>query len=122
MTTLFKGRPLGPLPWESTEKPALQYCQQALGLIQEVGDTRGEAGTWDSIGVVYHHLGRYTEAVAAYERALGTWTIRTLSRSGRGSAMATRARQRTYVQPVPLGGLPLRAGAARTPGNSVKAG
>jgi tetratricopeptide (TPR) repeat protein len=45
-------------------------CEQALGLQQELGHRRGEAATWDSLGVAHHHLGRYADAVACYHQAL----------------------------------------------------
>ena len=55
--------------WATTRR-ALEYCEQALGLAQEVGYRQGEADTWDSLGFAYHHLGRHTDAVAAYQQAL----------------------------------------------------
>src|SRR5262249_4440139 len=49
---------------------ALSYCQQALLRLQELGDSRGQADTWDSLGYAHHHLGHHTEAVSCYQHAL----------------------------------------------------
>jgi tetratricopeptide (TPR) repeat protein len=42
-------------------------------LQREVGHRLGEADTWDSLGVAYHHLGRHVDAIAAYQRALALY-------------------------------------------------
>ncbi|MEU2339877.1 tetratricopeptide repeat protein, partial [Streptomyces sp. NPDC013172] len=49
---------------------ALDHCQQALALQQELGDDSSAADTWDSIGLALHHLGRYDEAVTSFRNAL----------------------------------------------------
>jgi tetratricopeptide (TPR) repeat protein len=38
-----------------------------------LGDQRGAAHTWDSLAFAYHHLGRYSEAMACYSRAIGLY-------------------------------------------------
>ncbi|WP_406079226.1 tetratricopeptide repeat protein [Micromonospora sp. NBC_00858] len=48
----------------------MAYCEQALELLQQLGDRAGEAATWDSLGFAHHHLGQYGEAVECYERTL----------------------------------------------------
>jgi tetratricopeptide (TPR) repeat protein len=48
---------------------ALDYCQQALVVHQELGDAQGEANAWDSIAFAHAHLGHYDEAIAGYERS-----------------------------------------------------
>jgi tetratricopeptide (TPR) repeat protein/transcriptional regulator with XRE-family HTH domain len=44
-------------------------CQQALDLCREIGYSPGEAGTWDTLGVVWQGLGEHAEAVACYLQA-----------------------------------------------------
>jgi len=48
---------------------ALTCCQQALTMLQELGNRFIEAATWDSLGYV-HHLGRRDQAVSCYQHAL----------------------------------------------------
>jgi tetratricopeptide (TPR) repeat protein len=49
---------------------ALERCQQALTLLEELGDLRGQAGTWDSVGYAQHHFDDYDAALVSYDRAL----------------------------------------------------
>jgi tetratricopeptide (TPR) repeat protein len=48
---------------------ALTYCQQALIILQELGNRFIEAATWDSLGYA-HHLGHHDQAVSCYQHAL----------------------------------------------------
>ena len=43
--------------------------QQALDLCREIGYSPGEAGTWDTLGLICQRLGNHAEAVACYRRA-----------------------------------------------------
>jgi tetratricopeptide (TPR) repeat protein/transcriptional regulator with XRE-family HTH domain len=50
---------------------ALEQCRRALALYGDVDDSASEvAGTWDSLGLVYHRLGDFQAAAAAYQRAI----------------------------------------------------
>jgi tetratricopeptide (TPR) repeat protein len=49
---------------------ALSCCQQALAVLEEVGDRLAQAETWDSLGYAHHGLGHQAEAVACYGRAI----------------------------------------------------
>src|SRR5262249_47967435 len=49
---------------------ALTACQQALPLLQELGDRDGQAATWDTIGYAHHHLGHHAQALTSYQHAL----------------------------------------------------
>ena len=49
---------------------ALDYCEQALSLLREVGDVRGEASTLNNIGMVWQNLGHYAKALDFYEQTL----------------------------------------------------
>jgi tetratricopeptide (TPR) repeat protein/transcriptional regulator with XRE-family HTH domain len=43
--------------------------QQALDLCRDIGYSPGEAGTWDTLGLVSQRVGEHAEAVACYLRA-----------------------------------------------------
>jgi transcriptional regulator with XRE-family HTH domain len=49
---------------------ARDRCLEAIELCRALGYIPGEAGTCDTLGVVYHRLGEYAEAVRCYSRAL----------------------------------------------------
>jgi hypothetical protein len=50
--------------------PARDRCLEAISLCRSLGYTPGEAGTWDTLGYVYQHLGDYAEAVRCFRTAL----------------------------------------------------
>jgi tetratricopeptide (TPR) repeat protein len=50
-------------------RQALASCQEALTVVEEIGDRRGEADTLDSLGYIHHQLGHYQHAVDCYQRA-----------------------------------------------------
>jgi tetratricopeptide (TPR) repeat protein len=52
---------------------ALAACQRALALYEELGDRIWQAAVLDSLGLVYHRLGRYAEAGDCYHRALSLY-------------------------------------------------
>jgi DNA-binding SARP family transcriptional activator/tetratricopeptide (TPR) repeat protein len=54
---------------------ALDYCQQALVVHQELGDVHGEANAWDSIAFAHAQLGNHDEAIAGYRHALELHTV-----------------------------------------------
>jgi tetratricopeptide (TPR) repeat protein len=49
---------------------ALDYCARALRLHQRLGDRRGAADTWDSIGYANQGLARYGAATHCFRRAV----------------------------------------------------
>lgn len=49
---------------------ALPYCQQALGLLRDLGDRPGEAAILDSLGYIYRRLGDYQHALDHHQQAL----------------------------------------------------
>jgi CHAT domain-containing protein/Tfp pilus assembly protein PilF len=51
---------------------ALEKCQVALLLYQEVGDQAGEAMALNSIGMIYDSLSNYAQALAYFQQALVT--------------------------------------------------
>ncbi len=53
-------------PWLTRARAC---CLQAIELCQAIGYSPGEAGTWDTLGVVLHRLGRPDEAVPCFLRA-----------------------------------------------------
>jgi len=55
--------------------PALVHCEQALALLEELGDRDGQADTWDSLGYAYHHLGDHARAAGSYQRALDLYRL-----------------------------------------------
>jgi tetratricopeptide (TPR) repeat protein/transcriptional regulator with XRE-family HTH domain len=49
---------------------ARAFCLQAIELCQAIGYTPGEAGTWDTLGVVLQRLGLHGDAVPCFLRAV----------------------------------------------------
>jgi tetratricopeptide (TPR) repeat protein len=49
---------------------ALELCEQALSLTQEVGDRTGEAATLNNMALVYQVMGQPKRALVLYEQAL----------------------------------------------------
>ena len=51
---------------------ALEYCEQALNVyrLMDGGDPLNEAATWDSVGYIQLHLGRYEQAIASLHTAV----------------------------------------------------
>jgi tetratricopeptide (TPR) repeat protein/transcriptional regulator with XRE-family HTH domain len=49
---------------------ALSYCQQAVALSQQIGNTHGQPAGLDSLAYVCWHLGRHAEAADCYRRAI----------------------------------------------------
>lgn len=48
----------------------LTSCQEALNLNRELGELFGEAGSLNSLGYAYHHLGRYDKAITHYQQSI----------------------------------------------------
>ena len=46
------------------------FCLKAIELCQAIGYSPGEAGTWDTLGVVLQRLGTHDEAVPCFLRAV----------------------------------------------------
>jgi DNA-binding SARP family transcriptional activator/tetratricopeptide (TPR) repeat protein len=51
-------------------RQALRFCQEALTMHRELGDTHSEPATLDSLAYAHRHLGNYAEAAACYRRAV----------------------------------------------------
>jgi tetratricopeptide (TPR) repeat protein len=51
-------------------KKAIKYYEQALEIIREIGDRRGEGNILGNLGNVYSHLGQVEKAIEHYEQAL----------------------------------------------------
>ena len=49
---------------------ARAFCMKAIELCQAIGYSPGEAGTWDTLGVVLQRLGSHDEAVPCFLRAV----------------------------------------------------
>ncbi len=49
---------------------ARDRCLEAISLCRSIGYAPGEAGTWDTLGYVYQHLGECPEAVRCFGHAL----------------------------------------------------
>jgi tetratricopeptide (TPR) repeat protein len=60
--------------WNSVQlgdlSEARAFCRQAIELCQAIGYSPGEAGTWDTLGVVLQRLGAHDEAVPCFLRAV----------------------------------------------------
>ncbi|MFD6531036.1 ATP-binding protein [Streptomyces sp. NPDC060184] len=52
---------------------AIAMCQEALPILQQKGNHRNEAATWDSIGYARQHLGDLDTAIADYRCALALY-------------------------------------------------
>jgi tetratricopeptide (TPR) repeat protein len=48
----------------------LEYYQQALAIIRQIGDRSGVGTTLNNIGLVYNYLGQYPKALDYYQQAL----------------------------------------------------
>ena len=53
---------------------ALQHYNKALGLLEELGDTKGTAYCRNNIGNLYNELGDHAQALEYFNRALATFT------------------------------------------------
>ncbi len=51
-------------------RPALASCEEALRLLEELGDRYGQAATSDSLGYVHDRLGNHDEALTWYRHSL----------------------------------------------------
>ncbi|MGJ5634882.1 CHAT domain-containing protein, partial [Nostoc sp. CALU 1950] len=49
---------------------ALEFYQQALAIIKEIGDRSGESTTLNNIGAIYDSLGQYPKALEYFQQAL----------------------------------------------------
>lgn len=49
---------------------ARDRCLEAIELCRSLGYVPGEAGTWDTLGIVYQHLRQYASAVDCFSRAM----------------------------------------------------
>ena len=49
---------------------AKEYLTKALEIQIEIGDTKGEATSYGSLGIVYQSVGKYDEAREHHEKAL----------------------------------------------------
>jgi tetratricopeptide (TPR) repeat protein len=49
---------------------ARAFCLQAIELCQSIGYSPGEAGTWDTLGVVLQRLGEHGDALPCFLRAV----------------------------------------------------
>jgi tetratricopeptide (TPR) repeat protein len=49
---------------------ARAFCLQAIELCRSIGYSPGEAGTWDTLGVVWQRLGDHTQAKACFLNAV----------------------------------------------------
>jgi transcriptional regulator with XRE-family HTH domain/tetratricopeptide (TPR) repeat protein len=71
---LVRASALNGSAWNSVQlgdlSEARAYCVQAIELCQAIGYSPGEAGTWDTLGVVLQRLGSHDEAVSCFLRAV----------------------------------------------------
>jgi transcriptional regulator with XRE-family HTH domain/tetratricopeptide (TPR) repeat protein len=71
---LVRASALNGSAWNSVQlgdlSEARAFCQQAIKLCQAIGYSPGEAGTWDTLGVVLQRLGTHDEAVPCFLRAV----------------------------------------------------
>jgi transcriptional regulator with XRE-family HTH domain/tetratricopeptide (TPR) repeat protein len=71
---LVRASALNGSAWNSVKlgdlSEARAFCQQAIELCQAIGYSPGEAGTWDTLGVVLQRLGAHDEAVRCFLRAV----------------------------------------------------
>ncbi len=70
---------------------ALDFYQQALHILRQVGDRPGEAATLNNIGAMHHNRGDLEQALEFREQAV---TIRRLLPPGRDHSPAGRRRGR----------------------------
>jgi tetratricopeptide (TPR) repeat protein/transcriptional regulator with XRE-family HTH domain len=71
---LVRASALNGSAWNSVQlgdlSEARAFCDQAIELCQAIGYSPGEAGTWDTRGVVLQRLGLQEEAVSCFRRAI----------------------------------------------------
>lgn len=71
---LVRASALNGSAWNSVQlgdlSEARAFCDQAIELCQSLGYSPGEAGTWDTLGVVLQRLGEHGEAVSCFRRAI----------------------------------------------------
>lgn len=71
---LVRASALNGSAWNSVQlgdlSEARAFCHQAIELCQSLGYSPGEAGTWDTLGVVLQRLELHGEAVSCFRRAI----------------------------------------------------
>jgi tetratricopeptide (TPR) repeat protein len=71
---LVRASALNGSAWNSVQlgdlSKARSFCLKAIELCQAIGYSPGEAGTWDTLGVVLQRLGSHAEAVPCFLRAV----------------------------------------------------
>jgi tetratricopeptide (TPR) repeat protein len=71
---LVRASALNGSAWNSVQlgdlSEARACCLKAIELCQSIGYSPGEAGTWDTLGVVMQRLGSHAEAVTCFLRAV----------------------------------------------------
>ena len=71
---LVRASALNGSAWNSVQlgdlSEARAFCLKAIELCQAIGYSPGEAGTWDTLGVVLQRLGSQGEAVSCFLRAV----------------------------------------------------
>jgi tetratricopeptide (TPR) repeat protein len=71
---LVRASALNGSAWNSVQlgdlSQARAFCRKAIELCQAIGYSPGEAGTWDTLGVVLQRLGSHAEAVSCFLRAV----------------------------------------------------
>ncbi len=71
---LVRASALNGSAWNSVQlgdlADARAFCVQAIELCQAIGYSPGEAGTWDTLGVVLQRLGEHYEAAPCFLRAI----------------------------------------------------
>ena len=71
---LVRASALNGSAWNSVQlgdlSEARAFCHKAIELCQAIGYSPGEAGTWDTLGVVLQRLGTHDEAVPCFLRAV----------------------------------------------------
>ncbi|MCW2896310.1 MAG: family transcriptional regulator [Actinomycetia bacterium] len=71
---LVRASALNGSAWNSVQlgdlSEARAFCVKAIELCQAIGYSPGEAGTWDTLGVVLQRLGSHPEAVGCFLRAV----------------------------------------------------
>ena len=71
---LVRASALNGSAWNSVQlgdlSQARAFCHQAIELCQKLGYSPGEAGTWDTLGVVLQRLGLHGDAITCFRRAI----------------------------------------------------
>jgi len=72
--TLVRASALNGAAWNNVQlgdlSTARTFCLQAIELCRSIGYSPGEAGTWDTLGVVWQRLGDHGEAVTCFLNAV----------------------------------------------------